>query len=448
MTRVWAVARVCMLEVARSTSTWVFVPFLIAVAWFAPLVSREGDLLDRLRLIASYGLGLPWFLVSLAVVAWGTSSIGGELERHSIFHLGTKPVRSAEVLAGKWLGAVLAGLLLWLLLFLLFAVHASVTFASTSSDAERHLARERFLRTRLERLPEPRPVSPETIRALVAKEWAEEGRGDTPIPAEARRDLELRVTQRLEIERARSGESIRIVFRGLGAVPDGATLFLRYRVHLLPWQFVEAKAEWRAGGEPFSRGWVAQASWETIAIPAGGVNPDGNLEIELANLEPSGSPVEIVLPRGAAVILEPVRNLGTEMFASLALAVAQLGFIAAVAVAGGAAFSLPTANLLAFTVLLGAFSIGAAGDAVAAIASTGGEPNSAMRILFVIARAVTVVFPDLAAEHPAGRIADGLAIPRETIISSLVWTLGVRGTLLLAAGALLWWRREPGGAAE
>src|SRR5690606_25704136 len=283
------------------------------------------------------------------------------------------------------------------------------------------------------------------VENAVMREWSDRSGESRPPTASERERIETRVRRRLAVAEVAPGASAVLEFPDIDARDEDTTLVLRYRLHLVPWHTVAAEVEWRAGGKSLGRGHVPQSSWGQIDVPASLVANDGALSVEISNREPLDSGVRILIPSGAVMVREPVRHLGLDLVLSVPLFLAQLGFLVAVAVAGAAAFSLPTANLLAYTVLLGAFSSGLLESALSNVApeASGNVATGILELLFLIASKVLVALPDLASEQPAGRLAEGLAITSSSIGSAVLWTLLLRGGLALAIGAIVWTRREP-----
>ena len=71
-----------------------------------------GTLLGKLQTFTSYSLALISFLLSILTIAIAAFTLSNDLKRKYIFMILTKPIRRAELIAGKLLGIVMLNVLL------------------------------------------------------------------------------------------------------------------------------------------------------------------------------------------------------------------------------------------------------------------------------------------------------------------------------------------------
>jgi hypothetical protein len=462
---VLGVARAALREIVRGTGFRIFVVAYFAVAWFAPGLGAIAGPEERLRLLASYGLGIPAFLLAIATIAWSTSSLAHEIERRAILHVGVKPAPGYVFLLGKWCGVVALGLGLWIATLGIFGSRIVwASFSSTGDDGDvddvATSAVRSFARTRSERPPDRPRSDAQRLEREVAAEWISFSRGvprdDDPtedevagvsVPLDARRLLETRVRQRLETVRVPAGTKVDFVVRGLRSPQAaGDMLLCRFRCRIVPWDAMSVETAWRVGDRPIATMRVDASAFGSVEIPADLVQSDGTLVISVENLDAPERAAEVRFVPDSFEVLEVDGSLAGSLVASIFIVGAQLGFLAALGLLGAAFFTLPTANLLAFTVYVTGLASGFVEDSL--LASWVRLRELGLGPLVGFLSILLDLLPDFVRESPVERIADSRSVAIGEALGFAALTLGIRAGVVLAVAAIRWSRRESGASSE
>jgi hypothetical protein len=446
-----AVARSFLLEVGRRRSSILFLAFVGALAVVLPgLAGGVGDLRSRLQRDASYGVGFPLLLISLATISLAAGAIALDADRRRLDLVVTKPAGRWQIIAGKLLGVLAVDAALLAAVLIGFAIRVEVIESGRgASAAEAEAARERFFTPRRKARAAAPPVDPAALERLV-KEIKESGEaiaegapGDPEVEDRARRAL-----SRIRVE---SGKTMEIRFPGVerGADPD-ARIFIRAVIHTSPPRVAPRfECRWLSPDPPGEL--IASSSAATgvpyeVAVPAS-LADAGSLRIALEN--PSGanhSAAMIADPR-AIEALYPSGRFWPNVLRALAAAFASLFFLASVCLLGSALFTFPTASLLGLffyiTGLGSSFFLDTFTDALTR--PPGDSTLEAVeRALAEFGKLVLRLLPDWAAIDPAERIVGGLAVPPAELAARAGWTVVVQGGIALAVAAFFFRRRELG----
>lgn len=442
--QIWAVATTLLRDVGRRGGFRLFVVALAAVAALLPRGAPGDDLADQLRLAVSYGLGLPSVLIGIATLVFASGALCEEIARRYAVLVTTKPIARWKILLGKWLGVALLDAGLLALVSVVFAIHVAILLSADFPQAQRERARDRFLSPRIGVRPAPQPVPDGALEKLVER-WLLEGRSAGEAQEQARRTLQIR--------RLAPGERAVLAFAGLPpGARSGEKLQVRCRLFVSPPQpEVELLTSWRfaaSGGAIEKDLVVGNSRLHVIDVDAGIVGRDGRLEIILGNEEAPRSNINFIVDPDHIEVLHAHSSFAASLGRALLLLLSQLLFLAALGILASSMFTLPTANLLAFSVYLTGVVSGFLEDSLEALdfEPEGGSLGAmAGRLLVEILRGVIRLLPDFAAESPLARVTDGRALIAAEWGASIAWILGARCGLLLLAAAFFWSRRELGG---
>jgi hypothetical protein len=140
--RMFAIAKLCILEVIRTRVFLVFLLFLIPmmfpVTWFL-YTSYKPE--DELRLAVGISINLVQFLVLMLACLIGSFPIPNDIKNQNIYTILTKPVERLEVLLGRYLG-YLAVLTLGIFLMVgLSAIYVNASGVNPKAAKETQKAR-------------------------------------------------------------------------------------------------------------------------------------------------------------------------------------------------------------------------------------------------------------------------------------------------------------------
>ncbi len=477
MSQIRAVAANVLREVTRKRGFRFFLITLLAIAFFFPRWTSSDDLLGRLQIAVSYGLGFPSILIGIATLVFATGSLSRDIEQRAIHMVATKPVSRWKILLGKLLGVVLldAGLLLAVLVVLMINVW---TFSSEDyQPRHREIANDRFFSPRKGAFPAPRPVSEEAVQSLalqLTKEHEEKSEEETiervrsmlqcrHVPPQKETVLSFHHLPRSD----RPGEKLQLRFK-LFFLAHGSELECMTR-----WTFISR-------GQSIEKEMrVLNSSMHLIEVDAGIVGDDGELSVVLRNEQPEhdGGAGRDVLhaqheheehdehdeyhreseEHGITLIARPesvellyvVTSFWANLGRALILLLGHFIFIATLGVFGSALFSLPTANLLGFAVCSTGLVSGFLKESLDALEFKAGSEAFAEQVgvtTVICFKFLLLLMPDFSAEDPIGSLVEGRAIPLPGLFSDMGWIVLVRCGVVFFLAAWYWSRRELGGS--
>lgn len=472
MRAVTAVAAAFLREQLRRRGAPLALLGLLGLCILLPRAGRaDARLLPRLQLQVSYGVGLPVFVLSLAVVILAARSVARLRETERLPLLVTKPLRSWQLLAGSLLGVSCVALLALTLVFGSFLVNAALLQWTSSGTPEERAEASRGFWTASRGVPaRERPVEGEVEEAL----WREAAaRG--PEERERMTDTEFVVRGRrmLRTRRLEPGEQAVFEFSGselpASSPPtsEGASaLRLRYQLRLA--EPGRVRCAWRAvldeAGEEPAGPWIEQLSVPGVPAelaiawqrrPAGGV-----FRVALKN--PADTDLALLAEPGRIELLLPGGGLVPNALRALLVLLCELALLAALAVVAGSVFSSSTA------VLVGLFAYGSALSADflrAAVASVLAHPGPAHAHRHAASRGLLEALtehaagiadlalswlPGLSRIQPLDSLVQGRLLPAGLVLEEAARLVALEAALLILVGAWIHSRREalsgPGGA--
>jgi len=466
-------------EAVRMRSTLVLLVLLIGLVPALPLLVDPGERLAyRVQFLIAWTLGGAGLLLGLLTAFLACGSVCGDIDSGRIHMTLAKPLRRWEYLAGKWLGIVLYDLLLVALAGAgSYTLVRLLALGPAADDADRIAVDRQVLTARRGILPGP--DRPEEYAAAIA---AAIERLEADDPGSLGPDREV-TRRRLRAEEDRRWHTVTpdmettFVFRGLGEVQAGRTVQLQLEpratnvdVDLADVRF----AVWLNGRPwPIENGvqgdfTLASRARHVLELPsellAG--SPDLRIRIANRNLVPPGEtrPTAITFPPGEGMTLYVTAGgFEANFLRGLLILWAKLALVAAVGVAAGAMFDLPSAILTTLVVYFTALGSDFLRDALGStnVVAESAWQQAAARMSFAaeflragrfaeafrmllgfVTDGLLAAVPSFATDQAVPRLAGGVAIPARDVVSRLA-ILGVVYPLLFGTvGWLVFDRRD------
>jgi hypothetical protein len=459
-------------EAVRMRSTLVLVLLMAACVPTMPLLLDPSERLAyRVQFLISWTLGAGSLFLCLLAACLACGSVCGDIASGRIQMTLAKPLHRWEYLAGKWLGIVLYGLLLVVLMGIGGYTLVRMLAAGPAIDAADRAAVVGQVLVARRSVP-PGPADPAAydvaIEAAIAQLEADEPdafRGD---PAAAR--------ERVRRDYDRQWHTVTrdmvstFVFPGVGTGGTTANVQLQMepRVTNVDVDLADVRfAVWLndrpwplAGVEPREQTLPSRAR-HVFDLPADLVATANDLKVRIANrnLVPPGEtrPTAITFPPGdGLVVFVHTGSFEANYVRCLLIIWLKYAFVAAVGVAAGAMFDLPSAILATLVIYaaavgsdffreaLGAYNVAGttAWGRVAERMSLAlgslreGRGYEAFRMLLgFVTEGVLWLLPSFASDGAISRLATGITIPA-SVVATRTLLFGVLYPLL--AGALGW----------
>jgi hypothetical protein len=362
------------------------------------------DAADRVRVLESMAFIAMSFFGSLLALLMPVLSLSDEIETRKVYNLLTKPVNRFVFLAGK-----VAGIMLFVFAFVaVIALVAYVFIRVAARNAPETLAADRMLAARqaefvhpdgsatplAERTPYTRDSEFTAVRWHFAGITPRDGEGD-------------QVRARLDLESYGVGVVFNIDFSRVYAAAMNPDTGVRYPV--------------TAVTAPAGQAYIVIPREETvmIAIPRAAVSREGAVTVEI--LRP-GSKYRLVPHPGSVAVYRRPGSYAVNFIKGVLFLYVRFAFIAAVAVCGGAFFSLASGISFGIFVILMGHLMGYIRDNAA--------PSEQVFFngLYLLFR---VVAPDFQTFNRAGDVIAGTWIPWSALGLTAALALGVYGLVYL-----------------
>jgi len=456
-------------EAVRMRSTFVLLLLLAVCVPIVPLLLDPSERLAyRIQFLISWTLGAGSLFLGLLAACLACGSVCGDIASGRIQMTLAKPVHRWEYLLGKWLGIVLHGLLLVLLVgvggYTLVRMLAS---SPPADDADRDAITSQVLVAR--RSVNPAPADPAAYDAAIE---AAISQLQTDDPDGFRADS---ATSRDRIRRDydRQWHTVTpdmvstFVFPGVGGTTD-VQLQMEPRVTNVDVDLADVRfALWLndrpwplAGGEPREQTLPSRAR-HVFDLPADIATSEADLRVRIANRNsvPPGEtrPTSITFqPGNGLLVFVRTGSFEANLVRCLLIIWLKLAFVAAVGVAAGAVFEFPAAILATLVICgtaagsdffrdaLGAYNVvgeTAWGRAVERISYAmgslqEGQAYEAFRMLLgFVTDGVLWLLPSFGSDGSIPRLATGIEIPTAVVVTRAL-LFGVLYPLL--AGTIGW----------
>ena len=497
--RLWAVARQTFLECVRTRILPVFMGLLVA-GMLAIAFTGEGDgtLKGRIQTFLAYSIALTQLLLALATIFLATSLVGRDVHRKSIYTVVTKPIHRWQYVVGRFIGVVMLDLVL--LAAALGAIyglaqylHAQPTLieqkiaqqriAPDTFDIDRNGVDNEVFVSRIRRLPDPMNVDErfqarwrqleeekgpagmaEMVRDRLARKLQEERTRMTPGAIVRPEEVEAAFANALVRDevilllqndvRGRIADELRTIQPGQGQMIEFSGLYpgrgemetLQVTYKLNPLRQPESRmlsSLWHISNKENGFEWSLPRTdsiemRSSLLLPHHAVTTGGRLTMFYVNI-PGNEPTPVkLMPDELAVYYRAGTFEGNLLRCGL-LVLAGLMFLAAVSVLLGVCVSFPVACLVCVAI----YGVGLMGGFVLDATRLGGQTPTTLEVIsHYLARGVFTALPSLAKVSPTEAMVEGAGIPWAVVGSELGLGIGLRATLALALGCLIFWRRE------
>lgn len=424
MHRVLAIALIAVRSAVRSRMVVCLLALLaIAVVGLPLTIKGDGTAEGHLRIVITYSLGAAFALLILANLWAGALSIAQEVEERQIQLLASKPVRSAEIWLGKWLGLMGVNTLL------LLAAGTTTLFLLPRQTIEEDVEHGRDWKAVFRPVEPAREDVEGPARALLA-----ERRRAGEIPESVSDATALRVLmQEVTLRRATvaPGRMRQWTIPLPRPVRPDESIRLRVRFSAASMYLAPVMGRWRVGSAERPDAWSMTVTNRPnvahfVEIPGDVLAGAHQLKVSYLN-EDAG---------GITVVFDPVDGLQAQLPAgsfaanyarALVLLWLRLGFVAALGVTTGALFSSPVALFMALSLMLMTQLVSRA-DTLPGHA----EPSAAYHLLDVPARVISRAMQPLETPDALDAAATGRLV-------ELRWLGKVAGIQVLVYGGLLVW---------
>jgi hypothetical protein len=480
-------------EAVRMRSTFVLLILLVGLVPTLPLLVDPAERLAyRVQFLIGWTLGGTGLILGLLTIFLACGSVCGDIDSGRTHMTLVKPLHRWEYLVGKWLGIILYDLLLVVLAGAGSYTLVRMLAVGPAADAADREALDRQVLAARRAVP-PGPDRPEdyaaAIDAAIARMEADaadgpDAPGATGGGATATGLGQATARRRIRHEYERQWHTVTpdmettFVFPGMGMAGrrgEAVQLQVEPRVTNVDVDLADVRfAIWINGRPwPLRDGVQAEVTLPSrvrhvFDLPAELVGQADDLRIRIANrnLIPPGEtrPTAITFPPGDGMqALVRVAGFESNFVRCLLLMWAKIAMVAAVGVAAGAMFDLPAAIVATLVVALAAVggeffrdALGTSGVAggtawsqaadrmsFAAAALGGLRFYEAFRILLgFVTDGFLWILPSFSADAAVSRLATGIAIPLQSVISRLVLFGCVYPLIVGAIGWVVFDRRD------
>jgi hypothetical protein len=467
-------------EAVRMRSTVVLLMLLLGIVPILPLLVDPAERLTyRLQFLLGWSLGGAGLILGLLTAFLACGSVCGDIESGRIHMTLAKPLRRWEYLLGKWLGIVLYALLLVGLagagsytLVRMLALGPAVDGADRQAVEGQVLVARRSLA--------PRPDRPEEYAAAIAKAIAtleaDSPDGLGPHPEVVRRRIRQEYDRQWHT--VTPDMETTFLFSGVGPGSEGEAavqLQVEPRATNVDVDLADVRFAIWLNGRPWP---VENGVHQEITLPGrarhvfdlpadlAAASDDLRVRIANRNLVPPGEtrPTAITFPPGDGMrMFVRAGSFEANLLRCLVVMWAKVALVAAVGVAAGAMFDLPSAILVTliffFTALGGEFLAGSLG-AYNIAAETGWERaagriayaaealresrwyDSFRMLLGFVSDGILGMLPSFTADGAVAKLATGILIPTGAVVSRLVLFAGCYPALVGVIGWLVFDRRD------
>jgi ABC-2 family transporter protein len=484
----FGVARTLVDEAVRMKIALVFiVGVAILIAVFPFIIDQEDFLKYRITSFLTWSLMATSALLSLMTLFLSIGTITKEQAQRQIFLTLTKPVNRAEYLIGKWLGITLLNLLLLSVAGAGIYAFTMLLEAQPARDgADRMAVQSQVLAAR--QWIEPTPPNPEELKLMYdallerardadPERYGKPGDPPSEVSAGDRADIQQKVM--LQWFSIPNQYSRTYRFNGLEDARNyPQPLQLRFKPKLAG-SSLEGYVYMglRINGRVYEKDGItteqgllklAENNFHVIDIPAGIIDEQGGLSIDIYNPMPGGirQPVLSFNPKDGIEVLYRMGGFENNLVRTLVVVWMRLVFLAMLGLAAGTYLSFPVAALVCMLVYFTA-----AGNAYLAesLQYYAAFPKDSVpffdKILWLIGRSMgyisegkyydlfklvikliasgfMLVTPSFGDLNPTPLVSDGRLVPMDMLARAVFWSGGVWTGFVGLVGWLIFRGRE------
>ncbi|MCE5186174.1 MAG: hypothetical protein LLF76_08635 [Planctomycetaceae bacterium] len=452
MHSIWAVARNTLSQALRMKIAVVIILLMLVLL---PIMGRimvgDGTLLGKLQTFTSYSLGLISFLLCVLTIAIAAFTLSNDLKRKHIYLVLTKPIRRAELLAGKLLGIVLLDAMLLavfgvavFVLILLIWRYADVPAEQRLKTQAEFFTSRVAIKTELDKAQLTRRAQ-ERYDKLKEQDQLPEGMSFASILGELYGQESMKEQkvdpgqvkewsfENVRIKNPQDPNAVIFVRYKLQAVsePPDQKIFSRWRVGDLR-QF-EVGAQIKTPVPPVDRTDTVRAAQE-FAISASVIAPDGHLGLAFYN-DPTLNQTTVI-PQDVEVLYKTGGFAGNYLRAILLIFV-RLIFLAVVGVSLSTWLSFPVTILICLVVFFAGLTNGFIVDAI-------GSLQTAVGIIYSFTvKPLLWLLPQFdGVYNPGSYIVEGRTLGWTFLAAAASLTLAIKAMLMLLLGIVIFNRRE------
>ena len=452
MHSIWAVSRNTLAQALRmKIAAVVVLLLLILLPLMSMVMDGDGTLLGKLQTFTSYGLGLISLLLCVLTIAISTFTLSNDIKRKHIFLVISKPIRRWELVLGKLIAVILLNVIL-------LSIFSGVVYACTlliprmagATEMEKIKAKAVFFTSRV---AIEASIDKEVLHERALSRYGElEKSGQIPAEMSYGRVIrELFGQEMMKAKKVDPGEVKEWEFENVRLkTSDGpdAIFFIRcqYKVTTTPpdekvfgmWRIGDLR-QLRAGTMPTTpiynvdRAGAIRVDHE-FAIPADAIADDGYLGIAFFNN--SSLNMTTIIPEDLEVLYQ-TGGFTENFLRAVLMILMRLIFLAILGISLTTWLSFPVAILVCVSVFFIGLTNGFILEAIDSLGATAGIVYS------LTVKPLLWLLPQFDGDYnPNGYIVDGRTIRWTFLATTAMFTLFVKGLLLLVAGMLIFSRRE------
>ncbi|MBN2302066.1 MAG: ABC transporter permease [Lentisphaerae bacterium] len=468
MSKILNIARLTFRDAVRSKFVgFMIIILILLIGILAVSIKGDGTLVGRLKILLNYTLNISGFFLGLMTLWISCGSVSREIENKQIYLLAVKPVYSAQIWLGKWLGLLLVNITL--LAITVFIIYAATLWCKqvqgvTPDDIER--AQNEVLIARRQTLPLAKDLDKEAGKRFDALVKTGQIPDNMPYKKTIREIKKQLSAEDLIVAPGKSKQWIlrlphiyaknsRLRERKTGDKDTTATL----RVSFLP--------SFRSPN-PVTGAWIIgpvtndtslepltfnisedHPSTHEFEIPFSAIPSDGSLAVTFENADRAASTTVIFDSNKPIELLIAEGKFEMNFLRTFLIMLCKLAALGAIGLTAGIFFSLPVATFSAYTLIVIAlivnyFSAVAQHDTAVSLHHSHGPTNRSVAMIVgeSIASAAEIVVNPAMQFRPIAFLSEGLTVS---------WSLTGKAVLILiiiycgtfcAAGSYCLSRRE------
>jgi len=452
MRSLWAVAQNTLAQALRMKIAVVTILLLLLLLpLMGKIMDGDGTLLGKLQTFTSYSLALISFLLSILTIAIAAFTLSNDLKRKYIFMILTKPIRRAELIAGKLLGIVMLNVLLLSIFgFIVYALTMVIWNYSDVPAEQRARVKAEFFTSRM---GVKSSLDAETLRKRADERYNElSAQGQIPegmTYSSAIRELfgqEVMMAQKVD-----PGQKREWTFENLHVSEredPNTMIFIRYKLQAVTTPADESVyGSWFIGDlrqlsqgkkmatpvYPFMRNDAIRTVHE-FPVPADAVTADGFLQ--LAFINDAGLNQTTIIPEDIEVLYKTGGFVQNYVRAVLLIFV-RLVFLAVLGVSLSTWLSFPVAILVCLAVFFAGLTNAFILDAIDGLASVMGL------VYMLTVKPLLWLLPQFDGDYnPGVYIVEGRTLRWTFLAATAGVTLMIKAMLMLMLGMFVFSRRE------
>lgn len=456
MRKIAAIARLTLMEAARSRLAAFLAAFLLLIAIGFPLVIKgDGTPVGQIRVALNYTLGAMALLTGIATLWISCGAISRDIEHGQLRLTIVKPVHRHQVWIGRWLGILATNAaLLAMCGIVICAIARWKTSRGSITGEDRRILSEQILVGRRRITPRRPDINEESAHRL------ENLRVHMQIPANIPDEAALDVIRKHMISERTvlpPGKEMEWTIEVNARVPEEAVPSLRFRFKSPMRSAGPLRGVWsiRSSGQPDTFTLPQQEFSDDIHVlplPGELFSRDGTqIQVRFMNCDAQTSHTALFPQRDAVEIL--LRESGFEMnlLRSLIVILCHLALLSALGLTAGSFLSFPVASFAAVSAIVAVlvshfFVFASAPEHATAHHHHHEHPPPEISLLektgsAIIEKIRVVAEPAVRMDVP-GLVSDGILVSWQRVGKTMLILIGVYSGTLGVLGSCILARRE------